>query len=600
MSKAPPPTQLEHPLRRLWSYAQGHRRATIIATTYSILNKLFDLAPPVLIGAAVDVVVKRQDSLIARFGIVDVQHQLMVLAAVTVLIWALESLFEYLLSWYWRNLAQTIQHELRLDAYAHIQQLDLAYFHEQSTGTLMSVLNDDVNQLERFLDHGASDLIQVTTTAIVICAAFFVLAPSVAWMAMMPIPFILYGSFKFQDLLTARYAKVRTRVGELNGHLSNNLTGIATIKSFTTEGYEVERISAASDAYRQSNRDAIKLSSAYSPLIRMVIVMGFVATLIWGGNLVLEGALEVGTYSVLVFLTQRLLWPLTRLGQTFDLYQRAMASTRRVMDLLATPIKIVGGHAQPTTPAQAKLEFKDVEFAYPDRAPIFNGFNLLVEPGQSIGLVGATGSGKTSLINLLLRFYQPQAGQIFFDDQPLDSLQLAALRRHIGLVSQSTFLFHGTVRQNIAYGSFEATDEQIIAAAKAAEAHDFIMALPKGYDTVVGERGQTLSGGQQQRLSIARVLLKDPKLLILDEATSAVDNETEAALQRSLEAIAKDRTTLIIAHRLSTVRNADRILVLQDGQIIEQGTHDALVKAQGQYAQLWRIQTGQLLARDDA
>lgn len=591
-----PTNQQDHPLRRLWQYARGHRRTIGVATLCSVLNKLFDLAPPVLIGAAVDVVVKREDSLIAKMGIVDVQDQLIALALVTVLVWALESFFEYLLQWYWRNLAQTIQHELRIDAYSHIQQLELAYFHEQSTGTLMSILNDDVNQLERFLDHGANDLIQVTTTAIIISIAFFAMAPSVAWMAMLPIPFILYGSFRFQALLTKRYATVRERVGSLNSQLANNLTGIATIKSFTTEGYEVGRVSAASDAYRQSNQSAIKLSSAYSPLIRMVIVLGFTATLIWGGKLVLAGTLEVGTYSVLVFLTQRLLWPLTRLGQTFDLYQRALASTRRVMDLLSTPINIASGSKTLATPVKAHLRFDKVSFAYPEREPILKDFSLEIPAGQTVGLVGATGSGKTTLINLLLRFYQPQSGQLTLDGQSLESLTLESLRHEIGLVSQSTFLFHGTVRENIAYGSFDATDAQIEAAARASEAHDFIMALPQGYETIVGERGQTLSGGQQQRLSIARVLLKDPRLLILDEATSAVDNETEAALQRSLEGIARDRTTLIIAHRLSTVRNADRILVLQQGAVIEQGTHEELLARQGQYATLWRIQTGELIA----
>jgi ATP-binding cassette subfamily B protein len=587
----------KHPLKRLLSYASSQRRRLWAAVAASVLNKIFDLAPPALIGAAVDVVVEREDSLIASFGVVDVFDQLIVLAAATLVVWALESAFQYLHSWLWRNLAQTIQHELRIEAYSHIQDLEIAYFHEQSSGGLMSILNDDINQLERFLDTGANDLIKVMTTAVVVSIAFFALAPGVAWMAMMPIPFILWGSFKFQHLLAPRYAEVRERVGLLNGQLANNLTGIATIKSFTTEDYEKERIEAESQAYRQANKKAIVLSSAFSPLIRMVIVGGFIATLVYGGHLVLEDTLAVGTYSVLIFLTQRLLWPLTRLGETFDLYQRAMASTNRVMNLLETPIRIDDGDIS-LDPDQidGEIRFEDVTFAYPQREPILERFALDIPAGATVGIVGATGSGKTTIINLLLRFYDPQQGRVVLDGVDISSLEMSDLRGAIGLVSQSGFLFHGTVRENIAYGTFDATDAQIEQAARAAEADEFIHKLPDGYDTVVGERGETLSGGQRQRVSIARALLKDPPVLIFDEATSAVDNDTEAAIQRSLSKVTRDRTTLIIAHRLSTVRNADFIVVLEDGHIVEEGDHEQLVAEDGLYARLWRVQTGEVAA----
>jgi ATP-binding cassette subfamily B protein len=272
-----------------------------------------------------------------------------------------------------------------------------------------------------------------------------------------------------------------------------------------------------------------------------------------------------------------------------------MASTERVLNLLQTPIDIEDGtNPLPVDALQGDVHFAQIDFAYPEREPILKGFELTLRAGQTVGVVGATGAGKTTLINLLMRFYDPQVGEICLDGHRIQDLRISELRQGVGLVSQSTFLFHGSVRDNIRYGNFEATDEQIQESAISAEAHDFIMALPQGYDTIIGERGQTLSGGQRQRISIARVLLKDPKILILDEATSAVDNETEAALQRSIERIARKRTTLIIAHRLSTVRQADRIIVLDDGAIVEDGDHDALVEAQGQYAHLWSIQTGQL------
>ena len=587
-----------HPLRRLLRYARPHHGRVLLATACSILNKLFDLAPPLLIGAAIDVVVAKEDSVLAHWGVTDVLTQLWVLLVATVVIWGLESAFEYAFGVLWRNLAQTVEHELRLDAYSHVQSLDMTYFEDQSTGELLAILNDDVNQLERFLDGGANQLIQVATTVICIGAAFFAIAPGVAGLAMAPMPLVLIGSFWFQARIAPRYAEVRERVGLLNGQLAGNLTGIATVKSFTSEAYETERIARLSNAYRDANRKAIRLSSAFSPLIRMVIVVGFAATLVYGGWLAVQGELNVGAYSVMVFLTQRLLWPLTRLGETFDLYQRAMASTTRVMDLLGVERKILSGTVPlPKQDVRGELVFDGVQFKYPSRdALVLDDFDVRIEAGQTVAIVGPTGAGKSTVVNLLLRFYEPTGGRVTLDGHSLDELVLDDLRRAVGLVSQSVFLFYGTVAENIAYGSFAADREAVIDAARRAEAHDFIMALPEGYDTMVGERGQKLSGGQRQRISLTRAILKNPPVLILDEATSAVDNETEAAIQRSLDYVGIGRTVIVIAHRLSTIRNSDRIFVLEAGRLREIGTHDELVEENGLYAQLWRVQTGERAA----
>ena len=585
--------QKAHPLKRLIDYGHNYRVRIWQAIACSILNKIFDLAPPALIGAAVDVVVKQEDSLIAQWGVKDVFSQLLILTFLSFIIWGLESIFEYAYALLWRNLAQTIQHDLRLDAYSHLQELELAYFEERSTGGMMSILSDDINQLERFLDRGANEVLQVATTVVIIGGAFFILAPSVAWMAMLPMPFILWGSIAFQRRLAPRYADVREKVSLLNGQLANNLTGITTIKSFTAEEYETGRIAVESQAYRQSNRRAIALSAAFVPLIRIIILLGFTATLLYGGMEAVAGTMSVGTYSVLVFLTQRLLWPLTRLGETLDQYQRAMASTNRVMNLLDTPIEMHSGDTPlPVAKVQGRLELRDVTFAYNGRTPVIQNLSLDIPAGKTIAIVGSTGSGKSTLVKLLLRLYEVQGGTITLDGIELRELKLKDLRSCIGLVSQDVFLFHGTVTENIAYGSFEATSEEIIAAAKIGEAHDFIMQLPQGYETIVGERGQKLSGGQRQRIAIARAVLKNPPILILDEATSAVDNETEAAIQRSLEKITVDRTTIAIAHRLSTVRNADCIYVMEHGKLVEQGRHEELLEQQGIYASLWRVQSG--------
>ncbi len=585
----------KQPISRLWKYTRELRLKIIAASILSVLNKIFDLAPPALIGAAVDVVVKQEESLIARLGYPDPRTQLLVLAGLTLIIWALESLFQYTYGVMWRNLSQSIQHQLRVDAYGHVQSMELSYFEDQTTGGLMSVLNNDINQLERFLDVGANDILQVTTTVLVIGGVFIAVAPSVAWMALLPMPFIVWGSIRFQNQLAPRYARVRESVGFLNGQLSINLNGMATIKSFTAEKYETGRIELLSDHYREYNRDAIRLSTAFVPLIRMVIVTGFIAITIFGGRLALVGSLDVGLYSTMVFITQRLLWPLTRLGDTLDLLQRAMASINRIFDILDTDRRITPGLSSlPIEDVAGEIQFTNVSFEYEsgEGQSVLRDLSLNVGQGQTVGIVGPTGAGKSTLVKLLLRFYDLQQGQITLDGKNLRELSLGDLRKAMGFVSQDVFLFHGTVRENVTYGSFDAAEEEIIQAAKIAEAHEFITALPQGYDTVVGERGQKLSGGQRQRISLARAVLKNPPVLILDEATSSVDNETEALIQRSLERITRDRTTLVIAHRLSTIVHADRIFVLDQGELSEQGTHSELLGMNGVYAALWAVQTG--------
>ena len=587
------------PLQRLLRTLQPHRRLVWLAASCSVLNKLFDLAPPVLIGLAVDVVVQQNDSWLAALGVVTVPGQLGVLAVLSFLIWSAESLFEYLYALLWRNLAQRVQHELRLEAYDHLQRLQMGFFEASSSGRLLTILNDDINQLERFLDHGANELLQLITTVLAVGGAMVWLSPTVAGVSFLPIPVILWGSLHFQRRLQPRYQEVRERAGDLASRLANNLGGMLTIKSYAAEPWELERLRADSEAYRLSNRRAIRLSAAFIPLIRFAILFAFLAILVIGGLHAWRGAIAVGTYSFLVFITQRLLWPLTSLGRTLDDYQRAMASTQRVLDLIDTPIAIPSGDRPlPLGQVRGAIRFEAVDFAYPGRDPLLRQFSLEIPAGSTLGIVGATGSGKSTIVKLLLRLYELQGGAIRLDGQPVDQLQLADLRRAIGLVSQEVFLFHGTVAENIAYGSFDAPRQAIERAAQLAEASRFIEALPQGYDTVVGERGQRLSGGQRQRIALARAILKNPPVLILDEATAAVDNETEAAIQRSLDLITAERTTLVIAHRLSTVRHADQIVVMDQGRIVERGSHDQLIAAGGAYVNLWRVQAG--LRADEA
>lgn len=586
-------------LVRLLRYAKGYRRRITAATICSIINKLFDIAPEILIGVAIDVVVNQENSFVARLGFETPHEQIAILAVLTFFIWAGESLFEYLYQVLWRNLAQRLQADLRQDAYEHAQRLDMAFFESKSSGQLVATMNDDVNQLERFLDGGANALIQVGVTVVAVGAVFFVLSPLIALLAFTPIPLIIWGAFFFQRKAGPLYSEVREKVGDLSSRLSNNLSGIATIKSFTSEAREAERLRSASEAYVDANRQAIRVSSAFIPVIRMAILAGFLATFTVGGMMALNGSLNVGAYGVLVFLTQRLLWPLTGLAQVIDLFERAMASTKRILDLLEVPITVKDDSTQAlAAPVKGEVRFEAVSFQYEASQVGVNAVDLHVPAGTTLALVGATGSGKSTLIKLLLRFYDPASGRVLVDGQPITEVSMHSLRQAIGLVSQDVYLFEGSIRDNIAYGMPDADEAAIIEAAKTAEAWSFIETLPQGLDTPVGERGVRLSGGQRQRLSLARALLKNPPILVLDEATSAVDNETEAAIQRSLKRIAHGRTVIMIAHRLSTIVHADEIVVIEKGQVAERGSHASLLQADGHYAAQWRVQTGAAQAGD--
>ncbi len=439
------------------------------------------------------------------------------------------------------------------------------------------------------------ELMHVATSVVLIGATYLVLSPVVGVFAFLPVPVVLYVTLRFQRRLAPRYATVRERVADLNATLANDLAGIATIKAFVAEDRELERVRSASEDYRQANRAAIRLSSAFVPLVRLAILVGFTAILVLGGLQAIDGRLEVGAYSVMVFIVQRLLWPLTRLGETFDLYQRAMASTRRILDLLAEPITLVDGTRALPAP-RGEVHFDAVRFGYRTGDEVLRGVDLHVPAGETHAIVGSTGAGKSTVVKLLLRLEDVTGGRVCLDGHDVRELIAADLRAACALVSQDVFLFHGTVRENLVCGRPKATDAEMERAARIAEAHDFVAAMPDGYDTTVGERGQKLSGGQRQRLSIARAILADRAVLVLDEATSAVGNDTEAAIQRSLARVTHTRTTVVIAHRLSTVRHADRIHVLEAGQVVEAGTHDELIAVDGRYAALWQVQTGEVQA----
>tara|TARA_B100001248_G_scaffold45447_1_gene28929 strand:- start:4098 stop:5891 length:1794 start_codon:yes stop_codon:yes gene_type:complete len=587
----------EHdPIRLLLKYISLWKSRVLTASIFSALNKIFDIAPEVLIGVAVDLVVKKNDSFVASLGFKSIDSQVAFIGGITFIIWALESLFEYLYMIQWRGLAQKVEHDLRVKTYDHAQRLDLDWHEKQSIGNITAVLNDDINQLERFLNNGVNQIIQISISTIIIGFIFFYISPLIATIAVLPVPIIFFVSMFFQKKLSPKYKNIRQKVGLLNTLIVNNLMGIKVIKSFMTFGIEKRNLGNKSEDYQQENINAIAISSAFNPLIRMGVLSGFLGTMLIGSYMALNGTLEVGSYSVLVFLTQRFLWPFTTLSVLIDDFERSMASVGRIFGLLSVRIKIKDeSHSLTPDSNSFNIKFENVLFGYQENVPLFKSLNMNIPHGTSIGLVGDTGSGKTTIAKLLLRLYELQDGDIYIGGHSISNLSINYLRKKIGIVSQESFLFDASIFDNITYGVKEANRVDVEQAVEKSQCKEFIDKLPDGLDTVVGERGQILSGGQRQRISIARTLIRNPEVIIFDEATSAVDNKTEQLIQKAIFEIIKERTSIIIAHRLSTIRNCQNIFVLDNGKIIEQGKHESLINQKDSYyRKLWNIQTGNL------
>jgi ATP-binding cassette subfamily B protein len=501
--------------------------------------------------------------------------------------------------WGWSVFAQRVQRNLRVDAYEGLQDLELAYFTGRRTGDLMSVLNNDVNALETFLEDGLSATLWILATVFGIGLILVGLNVPLTAVTLLPIPALAAFTLLFTRLIEPRYLSIREEIGELNSRLENNVSGIEVIKSEGAERFETERVAEASDEYLAVNLSAIKVRITYFPGLNVISGIGFAVTFLVGGLWVLgrpvlgvTGALTPGAFVTFVIYAQQFLWPIIRLGDVVDDYERAKAAGSRVQDVLSRdPAVRDRPDAGPLAVDEGAVAYDGVRFAYSGET-VLADVDFAVEGGTTVGVVGPTGAGKSTLLKLLPRLYDVDEGAVRIDGQDVRDVTLRSLRRSIGYVSQEPFLFFGTVKQNIRYGTFDATDDDVERAARRAQAHEFIENLPDGYDTTVGERGVKLSGGQRQRLALARTMLKDPAILVLDEATSAVDTETEALIQDRLAEFAADRTTFVIAHRLSTVRTADRILVLDDGRVVEDGTHEGLLGADGLYANFWRVQTG--------
>lgn len=581
-------------VRKFSAYTEKYRGRLRVAAFCCVMHKILDLASPLLVGLGLAIVATNGSPMLAALGLASPRSQIWFLGGLTAVVWSFESYFERTYVKLWRNLAQDIQHDLRMDAYAHVQRLSATHLESESTGRVAAVLTDNINQIESFLNEGASELLQMATNFIVVSIIYVVAAPSLAWAALLPMPLVLWGTFAFHERIGPLYKRAREKSGMLSGQLVTNISGVATIRSYTAERTEIGRLEVLSRDYMEANREAVAEFSNFRPLIRLAILVGFSATIVLGGLQVLAGTLNPGTYALTLFLSQRFLWPFVHLGNAIDNFQKAVAAVGRVFDLLQAPVEAEGGPmALPRSEVRGDIAFSGVTFAYREDSPVLERFSLHLRPGETTGIVGATGVGKTSIVKLLLRFYDWSDGKILLDGRDLHDLRTRDVRDAIALVRQDEFLFSGTVWENIAYGRENASGEEVVRAARIAQAHDFVETLPRGYDSVIGERGIKLSGGERQRICIARAILKDAPILIFDEATSSVDNETEAAIHQALAEVYDGRTVIVITHRLSAVRNAATIHVLgEKGRIVETGTHDELVSAGGFYAALWRVQAG--------
>ena len=599
--------EVDRPLFRIFTrFGRDRWPIFFLGLVFNVVQRTASLVPPFILGIAIDatfngtqpytlplvpsawIPTERPAQVLFTFGVLTASFVVLALAA----------LVRGLCMDYYSH---RLMHDVRTATYEKLQRLDMAVFESEDTGEVMSVLNNDVSNFEQFFDDAMVRAARLTVVLLGVGGILVYLNWQLALVTLLAIPVLGVATWLYMRFVEPAYDAIRSAVGSMNTRLENNLSGMQLIKTESTEHYETDRVRDVSWEYFRTNYWRIKIELLYHPGTQLITNVSFAATFLVGGYWLTVGApgpftgdLTVGTLVTFLFMSRRVRVPMRDVSSVIELYENARASGKRVMALFDMPVDIEDDpDAVALDDVDGHVAYDGVTFAY-DEDPVLHDIDIEAEPGDTVALVGATGAGKSTVLKLLLRLYDVDDGAIRVDGHDVRDVTLSSLRTSIGYVSQETFLFGGTVRENIAYGKFDAGDDEVRAAADAAEAHEFIETLPEGYDTQVGERGVKLSGGQRQRISIARTVLKDPDLLVFDEATSSVDTETEMLIQRSLDRLSQERTTFVIAHRLSTIRDADTILVLEDGEIVERGSHDELLARDGLYANLWRVQAGDI------
>ena len=568
-------------LLRVLGYLKPYKKFVVLTLGFAILTTLLDLVPPWLIKVIIDRLVQQVDD-----------------------IWVYAFVFALVLAYFGRNysnykrilinnkLEQKVVFDIRSHVYRALQKLSLNYFENRSTGEIMSRVNDDVTYVERIFIDGVEQVVTATLTLIGIMIILFNLHWKLAIASLIPIPFLVIGAWKYTMRAHSLYHRVRERAAKMNGTLQDGISGIKETLAFNRQSHEVERFERRSDDYCKGTLEVMRLWAVYSPAMMFLGSLGTVAIILYGIGLVQVQEITVGTLVAFIWYLGLFYTPINQLHNLNHMLQHALASGERLFEIIdAKPdVQEDTDPIHPTTPVQGSITFDAVDFSYIPSKQILHQVSFSLQPGEKVALVGHTGSGKSTLVKLLMRFYDVDRGQIRIDDTPIQKLSLGYLREQIGLVSQEPFLFNGTVIENIQYGRLDANRDQVERAARAAHAHEFITQLPDGYETRIGERGVKLSGGERHRLAIARVFLKDPPILILDEATASVDAETEVKIKEALTQLMALRTTLVIAHRLSTLEGANRVLVMKGGRLVETGSHKELIQTDSEYASLFKSQ----------
>lgn len=501
------------------------------------------------------------------------------------------AIFSFISNYFLSLLGQRAVFTIRNDLYTHLIDQDIEYFDRNRTGDLMSRVTNDVNALQKLISSDLLDIVMSMGIFVVVSIYMFSVNWQLTLALYMTFPFFIIITKFFSKKIRNVYRHVQLSVAEMTNHLQDSLTSVRLMKSFTNEPVELQKFKHNSEANMNANMNASYLSSMYSPLIEIVNSIGFAIVIVMGAWFAMQGEMTTGAIFAFVAYLRLVQKPITKVTRFLRELQQAAASYDRIMEVMNTKPSITDKpNCMQLPEIKGEVQYENVSFSYDDKTPVLQNINLTLKQGKMTALVGSSGSGKTTLSNLLQRFYDPTEGQIKIDNMPISNVSLESLRKQIVVVAQDIQLFSGTLKENIAYGYNEATDEEIEVAAKAANAHEFISQFPKGYQTEIGERGVKLSGGQKQRISISRALLKNPNLIVLDEATAALDTESENLIQESLSTLLQGKTSLVIAHRLSTIRKADQIVVLEKGEIVECGTHDELIAKSGRYRELYEYQ----------